>query len=85
MLFPRPYAFIYSIRRRETYSPSTTKFNRTDFLDLEGFLIYLYLGFTQSSLRRPKIIKHRSSLRKFNEVTKLNLLCLLGKVHIQLK
>ena len=36
------------IKRRETCFPSNTKSIRKDLLDPKGFLIYLYLGFTQS-------------------------------------
>ena len=38
------------IRRRETCSPSNTKYIRKDLLDPKGFLLYLYLGFTQSHI-----------------------------------
>ena len=38
------------IRRRETCSPSNTKYIRKDLLDPKGFLFYLYLGFTQSHI-----------------------------------
>ena len=44
------------IRRRETCSPSNTKSIKKDFLDPKGFLIYLYLGFTQSQY----VLEHMS-------------------------
>ncbi|RXH78667.1 hypothetical protein DVH24_002185 [Malus domestica] len=50
VLFSSPHVFIYSNPRRISYLASNTKFNRKDLLDPEGFLIYLYLGFTQSHM-----------------------------------
>ena len=44
------------IRRRETCSPSNTKSIRKDLLDPKGFLIYVYLGFTQSQY----VLEHMS-------------------------
>ena len=47
------------IRRSETCSPSNTKSIRKDLLDPKGFLLYLYLGFTQSHI--DKNICHNTS------------------------
>ncbi|CAN6710705.1 unnamed protein product [Malus baccata var. baccata] len=44
------------IRMRETCSPSNTKSIRKDLLDPKGFLIYLYLRFTQSQY----VLEHMS-------------------------
>ncbi|RXH78853.1 hypothetical protein DVH24_002371 [Malus domestica] len=41
------------IRRKETCSPSDTKSIRKDILNPKGFLIYLYLNFTQSQYASP--------------------------------
>ncbi|RXH70688.1 hypothetical protein DVH24_013434 [Malus domestica] len=46
--------------RRETCSPSNTKYIRKDLLDSKGFLFYLYLGFTQSNI--DKNICHNNTI-----------------------
>ena len=48
------------IRRRETCSPSNTKSIRKDLLDPKGFILYIYLGFTQSHI--DKNICHNNIL-----------------------
>ena len=50
------------IRRRETCSSSNAKFIRKDLLDPKGFIIHLYLGFTQSQY----VLEHMSQHSPFS-------------------